>query len=93
MSMAAHGARRLIEMAANVDAVLGIELLAGVQGCDFHAPMLSSEPVEHVRRLLRERVPMLTDDRHMAPDMAIATELVRSKRLLIAVGELPGVVG
>ena len=93
VSMAAHGARRLIEMAANVDAVLGIELLAGVQGCDFHAPMLSSEPVEHVRRLLRERVPMLTDDRHMAPDMAIATDLVRSKRLLIAVGELPGVVG
>jgi histidine ammonia-lyase len=93
VSMAAHGARRLIDMAANVDAVLGIELLAGVQGCDFHAPMLSSEPVEHVRRLLRERVPMLTDDRHMAPDMAIATELVRSKRLLVAVGELPGVVG
>ena len=93
VSMAAHGARRLIEMAANVDAVLGIELLAGAQGCDFHAPMLSSEPVEHVRRLLRERVPMLTDDRHMAPDMAIATELVRSKRLLMAVGELPGVVG
>jgi histidine ammonia-lyase len=93
VSMAAHGARRLIEMAANVDAVLGIELLAGAQGCDFHAPMLSSEPVEHIRRLLRERVPMLTDDRHMAPDMAIATELVRSKRLLVAVGELPGVVG
>jgi len=93
VSMAAHGARRLIEMAANVDAVLGIELLAGTQGCDFHAPMLSSEPVEHVRRLLRERVPMLTDDRHMAPDMAIATELVRSKRLLVAVGDLPGVVG
>jgi len=93
VSMAAHGARRLIERAANVDAVLGIELLAGAQGCDFHAPMLSSEPVEHVRRLLRERVPMLTDDRHMAPDMAIATELVRSKRLLVAVGELPGVVG
>jgi histidine ammonia-lyase len=93
VSMAAHGARRLIGMAANVDAVLGIELLAGVQGCDFHAPMLSSEPVEHVRRLLRERVPMLTDDRHMSPDMAIATELVRSKRLLVAVGELPGVVG
>jgi histidine ammonia-lyase len=92
VSMAAHGARRLIEMAANVDAVLGIELLAGAQGCDFHAPMLSSEPVEHVRRLLRERVPMLTDDRHMAPDMAIAIELARSKRLLVAVGELPGVV-
>jgi histidine ammonia-lyase len=92
VSMAAHGARRLIEMAANVDAILGIELLAGAQGCDFHAPLLSSEPVEHARRLLRERVPTLTNDRHMAPDMAVATELVRSKRFLVAVGELPGVV-
>src|ERR1700744_5543187 len=36
VSMAAHGAPRLAEMAANVDAVLGIELLAGAQGCDFH---------------------------------------------------------
>src|SRR6202007_2422557 len=34
--MAAHGARRLIEMAANVDHILAIELLAGAQGCDFH---------------------------------------------------------
>jgi len=93
VSMAAHGARRLMAMAENVDAVLGIELLAGAQGCDFHAPLLSSEPVEHVRRLLRERVATLTDDRHMAPDMAIATDLVRSKRLLFAAGDLPGVAG
>ncbi len=92
VSMAAHGSRRLIDMAANVDAVLGIELLASAQGCDFHAPLLSSEPVEYARRLLRERVPTLTDDRHMAPDMAIATDLIRSKRFLVAVGDLPGVV-
>ena len=93
VSMAAHGARRLMAMAANVDAVLGIELLAGAQGCDFHAPLLSSEPVEHVRHLLREQVPTLTDDRHMAPDMETAIELVRSKRLLFTAGELPGVAG
>src|SRR5262249_29823318 len=91
VSMAAHGARRLIAMAANVDAVLGIELLAGAQGCDFHAPLLSSEPVERVRALLRERVPTLTDDRHMAPDMEAAMALVRSKALLDAVVGLPGV--
>jgi len=93
VSMAAHGARRLIAMAANVDAVLGIELLAGAQGCDFHAPLASSEAVERVRALLRAQVPTLTDDRHMAPDIEAATALVRGKTLLDAVGELPGVVG
>jgi histidine ammonia-lyase len=90
VSMAAHGARRLGDMARNVDAILGIELLAGVQGCDFHAPLPSSTPVEAVRALLRAEVPMLADDRHMAPDIAAATALVRSRGLLAAVGALPG---
>ncbi len=90
VSMAAHGARRLAEMAANVDAVLGIELLAGAQGCDFHAPLRSSAPVEAVRALLRAQVPTLTDDRHMSPDMEIAIALIRSPALLEAVGALPG---
>ena len=88
--MAAHGARRLREMAANVDAILGIELLAGAQGCDFHAPLTSSPPVEAVRALLRGLVPKLVDDRHMAPDMAAAITLVRGPALLAAVGALPG---
>ena len=90
VSMAAHGARRLAEMAANVDAVLGIELLAGAQGCDFHAPLTSSAPVEAVRKLLRAQVPTLADDRHMAPDIEIAIALIRSPALLDAVGALPG---
>lgn len=91
VSMAAHGARRLSEMAANVDAILGIELLAGAQGCDFHAPLASSAPVEAVRKLLRAQVPTLDHDRHMAPDMEAATALIRSPALLEAVGTLPGV--
>ncbi len=93
VSMAAHGARRLREMAANVDAILGIELLAGVQGCDFHAPLTASPPVEAVRALLRSLVPKLVDDRHMAPDMAAAITLVRGPALLALVGALPGLSG
>jgi histidine ammonia-lyase len=91
VSMAAHGARRLVEMAGNVDAVLGIELLAAAQGCDFHAPLQSSPAIERVRRLLRERVSTLVEDRYMATDIAEATALVRSGALLSDVGDLPGV--
>ena len=43
MSMAAHGSRRLLAMAANAAEVIGIEALAAAQGCDFHAPLRSSE--------------------------------------------------
>jgi histidine ammonia-lyase len=90
VSMAAHGARRLIGMAANVDHVLAIELLAGAQGCDFHAPLRSSPPLEAVRHLLRAQVPTLDHDRHMAPDIEAAAMLIRSPALLGAAGALPG---
>lgn len=77
VSMAAHGSRRLIEMAANCAHVIGIEYLAAVQGCDFHAPLRSSDTLESARALLRAQVPHLEDDRHFHPDMLTATALVR----------------
>jgi histidine ammonia-lyase len=76
VSMATHGARRLLPMAANLRAILGIELLAAAQGCDFHAPLASSAPLEAARALLRGHVPQLVEDRHMAPDIAAATALI-----------------
>ena len=82
VSMAAHGARRLLEMVANADAVVAIELLAAAQGCDFHAPLLSSTPLETIRALLRAQVPHLDNDRYMAPDMEKAIALVTSGELI-----------
>lgn len=90
--MAAHAARRLIEMAANVDAVLAIELLAAGQGCDFHSGLKSSDAIERVRGLLRADVPTLDEDRHMAPDIAAAQNMVRSGKLVDLVGDLPGLL-
>lgn len=81
VSMAAHGARRLIAMAENVANVVGIEYLAAAQGCDFHAPLKSSAALEAARTLLRANVPTLTDDRYFAADMAAATILVASGKL------------
>jgi histidine ammonia-lyase len=92
VSMAAHGARRLLPMAENVAHVIGIELLAAAQGCDFHGPLESSASLEAARALLRAEVPHLDDDRHFAPDIAAATALVREGALVEAVATaLPGV--
>ena len=85
--MAAHAARRLLEMADNTAQILGIELLVAAQGCDFHAPMISSPPLERLRGLIRAEVPHLEDDRILAPDIAKAAALVRSGQLARAVGE------
>ncbi|WP_045738271.1 histidine ammonia-lyase [Xanthomonas sp. MUS 060] len=81
VSMAAHGARRLLPMAENAANVIGIELLAAVQGCDFHAPLASSAALEAARALLRTRVPSLQDDRYFHPDMCAAAALVREGAL------------
>ncbi|MEP6784409.1 MAG: histidine ammonia-lyase [Sphingomonadales bacterium] len=93
VSMAAHGARRLLEMVRNADVVIGIETLAAVQGCDFHAPLASSRMLEGVRTLVRSHVAHLEDDRHFHPDIEAATALVRTGALIAATGSpLPGVV-
>ena len=95
VSMAAHGARRLLAMVENATAVVGIELLAAAQGCDFHAPLKSSAPLEAVRALLRAKVPHLDNDRHFHPDMEAANALVRAGAVIEAAGavELPGIAG
>jgi len=84
VSMAAHGARRLLDMAGNLDAILGLELLAAVQGIEFHAPLRSSGALESVRAMLRAHVPPLVQDRHFAPDIAMARALVESGAVLAA---------
>ncbi len=92
VSMATHGARRLRPMAENLVQVVGIELLAAAQGCDFHAPLRSSEGLERVRAALRLEVPTLDEDRYFAPDIALASGLVRSGALAEAAGvALPGI--
>jgi histidine ammonia-lyase len=78
VSMSAHAARRLLPMADNTAAIVGIELLAAAQGCDFLAPLISSPALERVRALLRAEVPRLEEDRFFAPDMARAISLIRS---------------
>ncbi|HET6524866.1 histidine ammonia-lyase [Sphingopyxis sp.] len=91
VSMAAHGARRLLDMADNASAVIGIELLAACQGIDFHAPLKSSDALEAAHKHLRAAVPTLEDDRHFHPDMEAATALIRSGGLAAAVpATLPG---
>jgi histidine ammonia-lyase len=92
VSMAAHGARRLLDMVANCGAIVGIELLAAAQGCDFHAGLRSSDALEAARTRLRRDVPSIDHDRYFHPVMEAANLIVRSGALMEAAGiALPGV--
>jgi histidine ammonia-lyase len=92
--MSAHAARRLLPMAENVAPVVGIELLVAAQGCDFHAPLTSSVPLERLRAVIRAEVQHLDGDRYLGPDICRATALVRSGSLAPVAQEiaLPGIV-
>jgi histidine ammonia-lyase len=82
VSMAAHAARRLSDMANNLAAILGIELLVASQGIELRLPHATSAALAAVIAKLREHVPALGRDRYMAGDLAKATALVESGTLL-----------
>jgi histidine ammonia-lyase len=86
VSMAAHGARRLLPMADNARNVVAVELLAAAQACDFHAPLASSAALEAARKLVRSEVPHLADDRYFHPDLVVASRLIASGALAKATG-------
>jgi len=89
VSMAAHGARRLQPMAENAFAVIGIELLAATQACEFRRPLASSAPLEAAMTRLRKDVARLEADRYLHPDIVAATALVRDGAIVAAVGATP----
>jgi histidine ammonia-lyase len=75
VSMATHGARRLHDIADNVAAILGIELLAAAQGIDLRRPVETSPKLRQVMALLRRDAAFWQQDRLMAPDIAAAKRL------------------
>jgi histidine ammonia-lyase len=81
VSMAAHGARRLLDMAENAATVVAIELLAATQGLDFRRPQISSKPLEQAAHDIRSLVGPYERDRYFAPDIAAITGYVRSGAL------------
>lgn len=89
VSMAAHGARRLMDMNANLSVILGVEALTGAQGIELRAPLKTSAPLAAAIAALRAVVPSLEDDRYMAPDIEAAAALVRSGALIDAAAGIP----
>jgi histidine ammonia-lyase len=92
VSMACHAARRLLDMNQNLASIIGIELLTAAQGLTFREPLKTSVPLQSVSNTIRVRVPRLEQDRYLADDIQIASELVMNGALVGAVkgSELPG---
>lgn len=88
VSMATFAARRLMPMCDNTRRIIAIELLAAAQGIDFRAPLTTAEALHAVHLSLRERVPMLVDDRVLAHDLAKAEHFLATETLTPMVADL-----
>ncbi len=86
VSMAAHGAFRLQRMIANLNTILGVELLCAAQGIEFRAPLTTSPPLAACIAHLRQDVAALGDDRFLAPDLEKSAALVASGDLIPTAG-------
>ena len=76
VSMAAHAARRLHDMADNLAHIIGIELLVAAQGIELRVQHGTSAALSAVIGALRVHVPALENDRYMADDLAKAAAIV-----------------
>ena len=77
VSMGMASALKLRRVLANVQTVLGLELMIAAQGLEHRKPLRPGRGVERAYQLVRERIPPLTRDRVLAPDIEAAATLVR----------------
>ncbi|SEB51325.1 histidine ammonia-lyase [Nitratireductor aquibiodomus] len=87
VSMACHGARRLVPMTENLFGIIGIEAVTAAQGVDFRSPLKTSAALSRAHAAIRRAVPDLEEDRYLAPDLENAIELVRSGDLNASIPE------
>jgi len=86
VSMAAHGARRLLKMNKNLNVIVGVELMCAAQGIEFRKPLQTSDKLRAAMKTIRKAVSTITHDRYLADDIARAAALVAQGVLLSELG-------
>jgi histidine ammonia-lyase len=68
--MAPIAARKAGQIVRNAAGVIAVELMAGAEGIDYHAPLKTSPMLQQIYAAVRERSPHFTADRYWADEMA-----------------------
>ncbi len=78
VSMATHGARRLMLMNKNLTRIVAIELMAAAEGIDFRRPLKTSAPLEEAHTLVRKVAGPRPEDREFSTEIeAVAAQIER----------------
>jgi histidine ammonia-lyase len=70
VSMAPIAARKAAQIARNAAGVIAVELMAGAEGIDYHAPLKTSPKLQSVHAAVRKLSPHFTADRYWADEMS-----------------------
>ncbi|TWF92749.1 histidine ammonia-lyase [Saccharopolyspora dendranthemae] len=84
VSMGWAAARKLRRAVDGLTTVLAVELLTAARALDLRAPLEPAPATRAVRDLLRRDVAGPGPDRHIAPEIAAAEQLIRSGDVLAA---------
>ncbi|RFC62206.1 histidine ammonia-lyase [Fulvimarina endophytica] len=81
VSMACHGARRLLQMTENLFGIVGIEAVTAARGVELRGPLDTSPDLLKAMAAIRSVVPSLEEDRYLATELAAASSLVAEGRI------------
>jgi histidine ammonia-lyase len=70
VSMAPIAARKAAQIARNAAGVIAVELMAGAEGIDYHAPLKTSPRLQSIHAAVRKLSPHFTADRYWADEMS-----------------------
>jgi histidine ammonia-lyase len=85
VSMGNASALKCLQVLANSERALAIELLAGAQGIEFLAPLEPGAGVRAAHDFVRTLSPTVTEDRPLAGDIESVAQSIRSGELVAAV--------
>jgi histidine ammonia-lyase len=69
VSMAPIAARKAAQIARNAAGVIAVELMAGAEGIDYHAPLKTSPKLQTIYDAVRRHSPHFTADRYWADEI------------------------
>jgi len=82
VSMGSIGGRKALQVIANLEKILAIELLTAAQAFEFRKPMKSGVFINEVHKEVRKKVAFAVKDRVFADDIEIGVAMVQRKLLL-----------
>ena len=81
VSMGANAATKALKVTNNLEKILAIELYNAAQALDFRRPAKSSPTIENLLTAYRKRVPFVSEDRVMQPDMLESVAFIHETKV------------